>query len=114
MTDEEKRVKIAEACGYGPKLERWKYTDHVSGDPSYQNALGRVYLLSELPDYLNSLDAMHEAEKTLSDEDHRILRTHLWQLTTPNQTNGWDLKHNRDYSSATARQRCDAFLLTLP
>lgn len=49
LTEEQRRIACAERTGFGPGLSRWLYTDHIKGDPSYQNNLGRVYLLSELP-----------------------------------------------------------------
>ena len=59
MTDEQKRIKVAEACGW----VKWDGTN-VSNS--------RGYLFAEqLPDYQNSLDAMHEAEKILLTSIHQ-------------------------------------------
>lgn len=46
MSPHDQRVAIAEACGYTTQFINW-CNPH------------------DIPDYLNSLDAMHEAEKTL-------------------------------------------------
>ena len=62
MKPEQQRIAIAEACGYKPgckcrlKQPRWRTPDD-SGCCS----------IDELPNYLNDLNAMHEAEATLVD-----------------------------------------------
>ena len=53
MTPEEQRIKIAEACGH--KFEKFMCNPPRLINPAIQ--------LSEIPDYLNDLNAMHEAEK---------------------------------------------------
>ena len=82
MTPEEQRVAIAEACG-------WKtgYRDPEAWHP--------------LPDYLNDLNAMHEAEKV---------------LTTAQTTTMSQYLHRRLgmlWGFATASQRAEAFLYTI-
>ncbi len=54
LTQEEKRIKIAESCG-------WHKSRMVPGWWGHQHHL----TTERLPDYLNSLDAMHEAQKVL-------------------------------------------------
>ena len=92
MNQEEQRIAIAEACG-------WKtgYRDPEAWHP--------------LPDYLNDLNAMHEAEKTLwkqgtSDYDPLARRRYYHTL---DQLTGdqWDT------ITATATQRAEAFLKAL-
>lgn len=59
MTPEAQRIAIAEACGWKPD-----YYDEDSGNRTdvWKNPRGFIQCL---PDYLNDLNAMHEAEKTL-------------------------------------------------
>ncbi len=68
MTQEEKAKLIAGACGLtefkGPSGSYWYGEDH----PSCQD--GSV--LWECPDYFDDLNAMHEAEKSLTDDERDI------------------------------------------
>ncbi len=57
LTNEQKRIKIAEACGW-----RYKNTHAMWLSPSGQPGF------TDCPDYLNDLNAMHEAEQVLTDE----------------------------------------------
>jgi len=82
MNKEEQRIAIAEACG-------WKtgYRDPEAWHP--------------LPDYLNDLNAMHDAENSLTTS----------QMTTMSQ-----YLHRRLgmlWGFATASQRAEAFLRTM-
>jgi hypothetical protein len=61
MTPEAQRIAIAEACG-------WRTKRSVTFDPS-----GTILPFSgppAYPDYLNDLNAMHEAEKMLKTVDN--------------------------------------------
>ena len=91
MTPEKQRVAIAEACG-------WKTDKRGLGWLS-----PRGYYASE-PDYLNDLNAMHEAEKTLTDKAHEEFRLNLYEVL------GDD---SRLIVSSTAAQRAEAFLRTI-
>lgn len=77
LSPEEKRVLAAEACGI-PAL---------------------------LLDYANDLNAMHEAEKTLTDEEYSRYVWCMLQGKPPHYVE-W-----REFFSAVAAQRLDAFLL---
>ena len=84
MNQEEQRIAIAEACG-------WKtgYRDPEAWHP--------------LPDYLNDLNAMHDAEKVLNEKQEDIMNSTLW-----------DIMDGRKYLwHATASQRAEAFLRTI-
>jgi hypothetical protein len=119
MKPEKQRIAIAEACGW----KDIKDTNHESVDISsrsisYWSGLTGVppeFIHYEwnrviIPDYLNDLNAMHQAEMVLSRGEHY------------NQTGGFGLyvqnldlvrcgrKHLID---ATAAERARAFLLTL-
>jgi len=85
MTQEEQRVAIAEACG-------WKtgYRDPEAWHP--------------LPDYLNDLNAMHEAEKMLVSLQWVSYSRRLQTLCDESVT--WPIH-------ATASQRAEAFLRTI-
>ena len=62
MTPEQQRIAIAEACGW--TVTHWK----VNPFDVIATKDGTEYLLKHLPDYLNDLNAMHEAEKVLWDK----------------------------------------------
>ncbi len=88
MTPERQRIEIAEACGYRrDKRDRWR------------SPLGHYYEEQTPPDYLNDLNAMHEAEKVLTAEQ-------AWQYVQILAVDG-------DGWCATAAKRAKAFLLTL-
>lgn len=74
MTKEQQRIAIAEVCGW--KRDVWNAADGprprwfraTPEDCCYAYEPGWDGLCRELPDYVNSLDAMHSAEKTLTRE----------------------------------------------
>lgn len=98
MTDDEIRVAIAEACG-------WSKFNDTYRDWWRHKATNRTQL--DLPDYLHSLDAMHEAEKVLTDSLE--YRAYLGTIC------GDDFYEKKIHWSpfichATARQRATAFV----
>ncbi len=92
MTPDKQRAAIAEACGI---------VTHDQWGPLYKTPQGLVRVC---PDYLNDLNAMHDAEKVL------IWRTDLAVLDYDEElrmvTDGWRW-------NATAAQRASAFLRTI-
>ncbi len=61
--------------------------------------------IDHIPDYCNDLNAMHEAEKTLDDDQyHNYCRHHLPDTQRSEMAQG---------RTATARQRAEAFLKTI-
>jgi hypothetical protein len=90
MNKEQQRIKIAEACGFEMRPD------------GYFRRVGEVGSRG-IPDYLNDLNAMHEAEKSLTKEQRREYVRTLFQTT------------NTDWDShcATAAQRTEAFLRTI-
>lgn len=111
MTPESQRIAIAEACGWklNPAKHTAKATDWLhaaSGNTAYGP-----------PDYANSLDAMHEAEKVKEMHwDQRwveaIVRIGLREAAMDYpRTNGWDWV--LIVSRLSAAQRAEAFLRTL-
>lgn len=109
MSPEAQRIAIAEVCGYrhGESKPFWMATP--VGQPFVACSVDK------LPDYLNDLNAMHEAENTLSANDAVVYAANL--------TRGhdiWDVMPNDDHFTccygalhATAAQRAEAFLRTL-
>ena len=88
MNPEQQRVAIAEACGW------LKVHGHsVAG----------------IPDYLNDLNAMHDAEETLQESQRVTYSNELYDLAVEHQlkTGKWS------YLSMTASQRAEAFLRTI-
>ncbi len=75
MSPEEQRILIAEACGW---LECRAATCRVgafSGIPPASVEQSRIR--TWIPDYLNSLDAMHEAERVLTPKQVGIYREYF-------------------------------------
>jgi hypothetical protein len=94
MTNEQINVAIAEACG-------WKAV-WVRGDSGFYKGFDNgAELRPDLPDYCNDLNAMHEAEWSLTDDQ-------LWRMARNIERND-----EQWYFRATARQRAEAFLRTL-
>jgi hypothetical protein len=97
MSPTMQRIAIAEACG-------WTHTKTINNPD--ETPYGRHPDSNEkwalpLPDYLNDLNAMHEAEKTLSDDNLKSYR-------------GWlVVVCNGEHWRATAAQRAEAFLRTI-
>lgn len=91
MTQEEQRRAIAEACG-------WKtgYRDPEAWHP--------------LPDYLNDLNAMHDAVMTLNADQMVSMDYHL-DVVVGNGMQGLNCEYF--LWSATAAQRAEAFLRTI-
>lgn len=109
MNNDQKRIKIAELCGWKRRPE-CDYTSHL--DPVFHNLGARVEMwgketgqlipFSKIPDYLNDLNAMHAAEKTLT--DFRAYTLTLIELTDGDAFTGGGAIY------ATAAQRADAFI----
>jgi len=101
MKPEQQRIKIAEACG-------WKWHSRTKGSIKvWDNGLDYVFYDSQLPDYLNDLNAMHEAEKVLTKEQRIDHMEWLGMCSDDYGQKVWAYVH------ATAAQRADAFLRTI-
>lgn len=103
MTPEAQQIAIAQACG-------WTTHGKESGD-------GEVYVFyktqeghyrNALPDYLNDLDAIHEAEKVLTTEQAGDYYWKLKGFDAPNNTPAGNWVYH-----VTATQRAEAFLRTI-
>ena len=98
MTPEQQRIAIAEACG-------WKWEATIKGSIKVWNKPPlMVFYESELPNYLNDLNAMHEAEKILTARQRSVYVGRLFNLPSS------ELVSN---TFATAAQRAEAFLRTI-
>lgn len=94
MNSERQRIVIAEACG-------WligKTYNNVS------NPTGNEQRWESVPDYLNDLNAMHEAKLTLSPKDLSTMLCILIQM---------GVDRNFNFFVATAEQQAEAFLRTI-
>lgn len=92
MTEDQKRIKIAEACG-------WK--SQTIGPSWHQSE-------TKMPDYFNDLNAMHEAEKVLSNEQWADYIMAFGKIFAQDvSTHYWSLA--RSLIRATAAQRAEAF-----
>ncbi len=100
MDPEEQRIAIAEACGWTHSIGDFggDYWRHETRGPCLP------------PDYLNDLNAMHEAECSLSNTKHKVFRMRLNLVT--HKTKKY-IHPKRVMVSATAAQRAEAFLKAL-
>ena len=107
MNQEQQRIAIAEARGWQEVL--WSDLDLISPREARER---KVYCRNNaqkrcewLPDYLNDLNAMHEAEKVLDyNQMNRYQNIELSRFVYTGTT--W-------ICSATAAQRAEAFLRTI-
>jgi hypothetical protein len=120
MTQKAQQIAIAEACGYAREVRivpTWEFTDYNGGGEYVKKetvgyAIGGKWLMPEsLPDYLNDLNAMRQAElHNWHDEDFIERYENELQMTY--------VRHC-GYSAAaywwmsSAKIRAEAFLRTL-
>ena len=105
MKPEEQRIAIAKAFGW-TAIEPCTCCDTVSR--GYEPTPGAYK--KHLPDYLNDLNAMHEAEKMLSNQQKEKYLDILSDFTEGRR----DTSHVwHDTVFTTAAQRAEAFLHTL-
>ena len=139
MSPEAQRIAIAEACGWTRKSQLREHsssvTDHYWWRPGRNefiefdyrvctqrmfpsgNVIGESFP-REIPDYLNDLNAMHGAEKTLADEQYASSSLASYEDIS---FIGWLFRimvrrrEKPDFRthSATAAQRAEAFLRAL-
>jgi hypothetical protein len=100
MTDDEINQAIAEACGWT------QFTRiGINGSNGWMHGIppDGYGPFEEIPDYCNDLNAMHEAEKVLTDDQRSIFY--------PRWLGGFMSRTGPIY--ATAYQRAEAFVRTL-
>jgi hypothetical protein len=106
LTQEQKRIAIAEACGW--RLERTGDFDaFYSADGHYRGGathnLTKAIENAGVPDYLNDLNAMHEAWKPLTNyQKSRMSYYMTWLIYDANH---WFCENT------SSQIRADAFLL---
>lgn len=116
MTPEEKRIAVAEACGL---FKLWPVQRTNKAGRVYRSGTYLWYCRSigkggsdfaPLPNYLEDLNAMHDAEETLTKAEWPVYRDKLRALALSGNRLVWqickaELHHN-------AAQRAEAFLQT--
>jgi hypothetical protein len=113
MNPEQQRIAIAEACGWELKSNglspMWSWQNESLTHRIKWVAHKEMASQGVLPDYLNDLNAMHEAEDTIRDNSWGWL-TYMSQLNRiPSLEDEWLLAAVH----ATAAQRAEAFLKAL-
>ncbi len=108
MSPAQQNIAIAEACGKEPW---WKCPEHSQIDGPVCRWCGNVATLEDCPDYTGSLDAMHEAERILTQSQcHAYNNCLLYNAPYPRYSEGFA----RQWSwGASAAQRAEAFLRAL-
>ena len=105
MDEQQQRIKIAEAYGYyniNAKCWRAWFNEEVNGKLSVVE--------KTVPDYLNDLNAMHDAIESLSYQDQVDWVYTLGEVLGFRNRNDWN---EITMLQATAEQRAEAFLRTL-
>jgi hypothetical protein len=108
VSPEAQLIAVSEARG-------WYGFSHEKGPDGQEVLLGLGETFEPrrkepVPDYLHDLNAIHEAEKLLS-EQYDTYRAHLTEICLRDWAEG---RHYTQHGeSATAAQRVHAFLLTL-
>lgn len=128
MTPTAQQTAIAEACGW-TDIRNYTYSDDGTQALGGHRAGTPVGCWAWLPDYLNSLDDMHEAEEVLTPEQREIYASVLADVCKENRYGddpirvpekgsyiGYiEMPADRTFLvyHATAAQRAEAFLRTL-
>lgn len=113
LTPEEKRIKVAELCGWYEKEIRLANSEIVY-DAWFHKDKGHHCLTDLLPDYLNDLNACHEFEMAMDAKKHRQYAMCLMTLLDLDLAeDGYDMHEYFAYLSASSEQRCKAFVLTM-
>lgn len=117
MRADEQRKAMAEFFGWifdpshGPLSLPWRRLNV----PTWEDGKGWSGRFAQVPDYLNDLNVMHEAEKVLTDEQWERYEPALWNIVAPGEIvrPSMPIRFARAFLSATAAQRAEAFLRTL-
>lgn len=109
MNKEQQRIAIAEWMGW-KKDKHWELNHLWCHD---NHVLSRKY--DELPDYPNDLNAMHEAEKKIRENQFHFVHypENLFLVVTGLKWNGHMGYFMFNYINATAAQRSEALCRTL-
>lgn len=110
MTHEEKRIKIAELCGWRimADVEQRRLGWPIGSDNGMNPPV-------PLPDYPRDLNAIHDDVSQLDVYSTLLFCEKLRKICNPNSdplAKEWNDNEHARAIIATAEQRCDAFLLT--
>ena len=112
MKPEQQRIAIAETCGF-INVRMWSESciasKGVSDEGKYWGSLG-------VPDYLNDLNAMHEAETLVIYSNDKSPKKYTQQIKAAICKDAGVKKAQMDFDmciTATAAQRAEAFLRTI-
>jgi hypothetical protein len=118
LTPEQKRIAIAEACGWriaSTTKYAWIVINPMNMEVAWSSCDGEMNdkpSSDYLPDYLNDLNAMHEAMRVLTDDIREVFSSHLRRIWAFNyNARCGSFPSHDDSRNATAAQRADAFLL---
>ena len=106
MNPEQQRIAIAEACGW-TEIEPCTCCYGVSRGYTPTPGAHKKHL----PDYLNDLNAMHDAEKVLKQRWSNYCEK-LLEIVEP-EPRSLEVCHYWNLLHATASQRAEAFLRTI-
>jgi hypothetical protein len=117
MTPEEQRVAIAEACGWTATVDDDQFWRATRADGSMTSdlwcSMSSVWNVG-IPDYLNDLNAMHDAEKVLGILERGTYQNILGLACGGiREDDGGHFVSHRESIHATAAQRAEAFLRTI-
>jgi hypothetical protein len=102
MTNEQINIAIAEACG-------WQFVTYKETFAKPPNG-GPCQYKEGIPNYYNDLNAMHEAEKVLTNEQWHKYDEELYIITGSSLL---DEAQRKKRIHTTAPQKAEAFLKTL-
>lgn len=109
MNEDLQRIAIAEFCGWTNIRKHFPYW---SEPETYEfEGLKNIKFYTGIPDYLNDLNAIHEAEKLLKGEQTEQYSITLYTLRLnrgiPTHVRGWEAL---GMLHATAKERSEALL----
>jgi hypothetical protein len=104
VNEEQQRIAIAEACGWLVNEDGVNGISPINVEQGLTNPIICSWII---PDYLNDLNAMHEAEKSLDQMQARVYSDFLGQSEQDGTWAGCHCFHQ------TAAQRAEAFLKTI-
>jgi hypothetical protein len=114
MTDDEKRIAIAEfdgKCTHHPN--DWEHRGPDGDSELFCNACGKYLHDVRAPDYLTDFKAVHRVVDKLDYEDYQMFCLLLGGSVREESTKEWIIPAERLAINATARQRAEALILTI-
>jgi hypothetical protein len=116
MKPEQQRIAIAEACGWTARedIENfWRAVD-ASGNMTHELWMSESNVWEAgIPNYLNDLNAMHDAEKVLTKANWGGYAAELYRITDAHNHGISPNHHWLAVAFSTAAQRAEAFLRTI-